>query len=233
MKKILNYKITNRAINKIESLQNKLIDEITKEEIDKILEINCELIELVGYIFIEDDLEPICDHTNLCKLYILEEMDIYISIDPCTGEYISCGYLNGLTDFVDLYLMYLNVENDYDRGIFLTEELEKISWYDTECQLYKEIKEELNKIHEDEGEDEIYLYGNAMSIDIESALINDKEYSDANYKEIGYYCNKFIYEINKKLYYLTEDSYTFNTEYHLYLKEVGASIYKYFGYTYN
>lgn len=236
MKKILGYEITELAVKEIESLQKKSLDEITKEEIQASVEEHTDLICIEdNYIIIEDELDRICTHSEFDTLYLIKELDEYIGIDHSTGDY--CYHpIWGLSDFVDYYLLYMRVEDEYDREEYIAKELDNVGWYDTECKLYKRIQEELRQIdkeNEDEDEDDVIcLYSNELYMDLETALRKDEDYNDAKYEEMGYFCGRFVCKINYKLYYITDCSYTFNTERYWHLKEVGEKAYKHFGYEY-
>lgn len=230
MKIISGFEATEGAISIIKKIVGKEMDLITITEIENVLAENNELVRAEELIFLEEEMEIICtyysDYDNI-DLFFIEELDRYIKED-CNGEYY-WYYMNGLSDFADYFLNFINLDSECNIQEFYEKDLSKICWFDEENELYKKIQDELDIIENEEGES-IIVYGYGSYIGLEESLRNMEEYKDCKYKEVGYFEAKKIYEINGKLYYIGEDSYVYNNTACWFLNEVSEITYKEFGY---
>lgn len=225
MKKILDYEITDGAINKIEEILGLKIYDISNDKLKYAIEKSEELIVCGNniYIFIEEDMNAICKLGELPILYEVKELDRYFT------EYCSDGlyYNEGIIGDDDCFYSYICRDaEDIERAF--AESVDDITWYETDNELYRMIEEKMNQIYEEDKNNSIILAGNGLGIDVERALYLDEDYKDVKFSKMGYYAGKLIYRVNDKLYYLSDISYTFNTEYYFYLVEVGDNVYKYF-----
>lgn len=228
MKKILDYEITDGAINQIEEILGLKIDidDISNDKLKYAIEKSEELIVCGNntYIFIEEDMNAICKLGELPILFEVKELNMYFTEDCSDGLYYNEGMIG---DDYCLYSYICRDADDTERAF--AEAVDDIRWYETDNELYKMIEEKSNEIYEeDNNSDSIILVGNGFGIDVEKALYADEDYENVKYSKMGYYSGKLIHRVNDKLYYLSDSSYTFNTEYHFDLVEVGENVYKYF-----
>ena len=235
MKKIFEVLITNGAMEIIRKAYNGELDNITKGQFEDIVK------ELRGYdikvegndnaIWIEDDIEEICrltdDSYNSKSFYKVEELGIYLSEDDRTGDLFYAGDIGEVDQFMDFFLG----DNEEE----FAENLQDITWYYEDNELYEAVQNKLSTIEDEEIEDddkkEIELYvSNTFYCDVRDAIEESEDYKDVEYEEVGYFAGEKIYRINDKLYYLTDDSYKFNTEHYFKLREVSEKCYLHFDY---
>lgn len=247
MRQLLNYKITDHAVEKIENLlSQKPLNEITKEDFNEIekykdtflFDIQDEYVwayEDINYIF---DLD-VSSMYEICyvKFYEIKELDIYI--------------LNESEEIKRVYpkrIMENFIENCSTNGMeyIMHIILNKIRWKDNN-NIFKNAVDNFIKRYKDEkdGEDSLVFSGEGdafqinLSGEILKFLTKDVEmqknfdyysYFNKNYKEylIGYYLGQPIYKIKDKLYYLADDSDCFGNHFYWHLKEVGPKCYHYF-----
>ena len=235
MKKIFEVLITNGAMEIIRKAYNGELDNITKSEFEDIVkELRGDDIQVEGNdnaIWIEDDIEEICkltdDSYNSKSFYKVEELDIYLSEDDRTGNLFYAGDIGEVDQFMEFFLG--DNEEEFSRN------LQYITWYDEDNELYEALQNKLSTIEDEEIEDddkkEIELYvSNKFYCDVRDAIEESEDYNDVEYEEVGYFAGEKIYRINDKLYYLTDDSYRFNTEHYFKLREVSKKCYLHFDY---
>lgn len=234
MKLLFNYKITDKVACQIESEYKKPLNEITKEEFMGLLEDFLMDTEM-EYVWTDDDIHYICymnfgSEHDTCNnhFYEVRELGIYIAEDNNSNQLYNCGVIGDIDNFLEYYLTFHTGDWDY-----LMKSIYEIEWEDEE-NICKKAVENFIKEHEDEedGEDSIEFHGfNGSNLlwGIEEYL-KEKGYDANGDYTIGYYLSKKIYKINDKLYYLKDDSWTFNNEFHWCLQEVGPKCYEYFGY---
>lgn len=235
MKKIFEVLITNGAMEIIRKSYNGELDNITKSEFEDIVkELRGDDIQVEGNdnaIWIEDDIEEICkltdDSYNSKSFYKVEELDIYLSEDDRTGNLFYAGDIGEVDQFMEFFLG--DNEEEFARS------LQEITWYNEDNELYEALQNKLSTIEDEEIEDddkkEIELYvSNKFYCDVRDAIEESEDYKDVEYEEVGYFAGEKIYRINDKLYYLTDDSYRFNTEHYFKLREVSKKCYLHFDY---
>ena len=234
MKLLFNYKITDRVANQIESEHKKPLNKITEEELKALL--NDFLVDSEKeYVWTEEDIHYICSlefgseydkYDN--AFYEVRELGIYIAEDWSCSQLYNYGEIGDTDNFIEGYLTYYTGNWDY-----LMESIYKIDWADEE-NICKKAVDDLIKKYEDEkdGEDTIEFHGlngGSLESEIDNYLKENGYDADGDYV-IGTYLGKEIFKIKDKLYYLDDDSWTYNNEYHWYLQEVGKKCYEYFGY---
>lgn len=235
MNKIFEVLITNGAMEVIRKAYNGELEKITKGEFEDIIkELRGDDIQVEGNdnaIWIEDDIEEICkltdDSYNSKSFYKVEELDIYLSEDDRTGNLFYAGDIGEVDQFMEFFLG--DNEEEFSRN------LQDITWYDEDNELYEALQNKLSTIEDEEIEDddkkEIELYvSNKFYCDVRDAIEESEDYNDVEYEEVGYFAGEKIYRINDKLYYLTDDSYRFNTEHYFKLREVSKKCYLHFDY---
>lgn len=235
MNKIFEVLITNGAMEVIRKAYNGELEKITKDEFEDIIkELRGDDIQVEGNdnaIWIEDDIEEICkltdDSYNSKSFYKVEELDIYLSEDDRTGNLFYAGDIGEVDQFMEFFLG--DNEEEFSRN------LQDITWYDEDNELYEALQNKLSTIEDEEIEDddkkEIELYvSNKFYCDVRDAIEESEDYNDVEYEEVGYFAGEKIYRINDKLYYLTDDSYRFNTEHYFKLREVSKKCYLHFDY---
>ena len=219
----------------IRKAYNGELDNITKSEFEDIVkELRGDDIQVEGNdnaIWIEDDIEEICkltdDSYNSKSFYKVEELDIYLSEDDRTGNLFYAGDIGEVDQFMEFFLG--DNEEEFARS------LQEITWYNEDNELYEALQNKLSTIEDEEIEDddkkEIELYvSNKFYCDVRDAIEESEDYKDVEYEEVGYFAGEKIYRINDKLYYLTDDSYRFNTEHYFKLREVSKKCYLHFDY---
>ncbi len=235
MKKIFEVLITNGAMEIIRKVYNGELDNITKGEFEDIVrELRGDDVQVEGNdnaIWIEDDIEEICklidDSYNSKSFYKVEELGIYLSEDDRTDDLFYAGHIGEIDQFMEFFLG--GNEEEFSKN------LQDITWYDEENELYEAVQNKLATIEDndeiDDDKEEIELkVSNRFSYDIKEALEDSEEYKDVEYEEVGYFAGEKIYRINDKLYYLTDDSYRVNTEHYFKLREVSEKCYLHFDY---
>lgn len=235
MKKIFEVLITNGAMEIIRKVYNGELDNIIKGEFEDIVrELRGDDVQVEGNdnaIWIEDDIEEICklidDSYNSKSFYKVEELGIYLSEDDRTGDLFYAGHIGEIDQFMEFFLG--DNEEEFSKN------LQDITWYDEENELYEAVQNKLATIEDndeiDDDKEEIELkVSNRFSYDIKEALEDSEEYKDVEYEEVGYFAGEKIYRINDKLYYLTDDSYRVNTEHYFKLREVSEKCYLHFDY---
>ena len=235
MEKIFEVLITNGAMEIIGKVYNGQLDNITKGEFkDIVRELRGDDVQVEGNdnaIWIEDDIEEICklidDSYNSKSFYKVEELGIYLSEDDRTGDLFYAGHIGEVDQFMEFFLG--DNEEEFSKN------LQDITWYDEENELYEALQNKLATIEDndeiDDDKEEIELkVSNRFSCDIKEALEDSEEYKDVEYEEVGYFAGEKIYRINDKLYYLTDDSYRVNTEHYFKLREVSEKFYLHFDY---
>lgn len=253
MKQFLNYKITDKAAEKIEHyLCKKPLNEITKEDFKEMEEYKETFLLYVQneYIWHYDDIHYICDLNitsifKYCEYYIkfyeIKELDIYVIQE---SNEISKVFNKGVVGHIENF-----IENHSTSGIdyIMHIILNRICWEDKN-NIFKKTIDNFTKIYKDEkdGEDSLIFSGEGdsfqinLSGEIHKYLAKDEEgmpkdfdyysYFNKNYKEylIGYYLGQPIYKIKDKLYYLADDSDCFGGQCYWHLQEVGPKCYQYF-----
>lgn len=230
MKQLFNYKITNNVACQIEIEYKKPLNKITEEEL-KVLLKDFLVDNEKEYVWTEEDIHYICslefgsEHNKYDNaFYEVTELGIYIAEDWSCSQLYNYGEIGDTDNFIEYYLTYYTGNSDY-----LMESIYEIDWADEE-NICKKVVDDLIRKYKDEkyGEDTIEFHGlNGGSLESEI-----EEYLKENgYDADGDYLGKKIFKIKEKLYYLDEDSWTFNNEFHWYLQEVGPRCYKYFGYS--
>lgn len=235
MKKIFEVLITNGAKEIIRKAYNGELDNITKGEFEDIVrELRGDDIQVEGNdnaIWIEDDIEEICklidDSYNSKSFYKVEELGIYLSEDDRTGDLFYAGDIGEVNQFVEFFLG--------DNEEQFAKNLQDVTWYDEENEIYEAVQNKLSTIEDneeiDDDKEEIELYvSNKFYCDVKDAIEESEEYKDVEYEEVGYFAGEKIYRINDKLYYLTDDSDGFNTEHYFKLREVSEKCYLHFDY---
>lgn len=235
MKKIFEVLITNGAKEIIRKAYNGELDNITKGEFEDIVrELRGDDIQVEGNdnaIWIEDDIEEICkqidDSYNSKSFYKVEELGIYLSEDDRTGDLFYAGDIGEVNQFVEFFLG--------DNEEQFAKNLQDVTWYDEENEIYEAVQNKLSIIEDneeiDDDKEEIELYvSNKFYCDVKDAIEESEEYKDVEYEEVGYFAGEKIYRINDKLYYLTDDSDGFNTEHYFKLREVSEKCYLHFDY---
>lgn len=235
MKKFFEVLITNGAMEIIRKAYNGELDNITKGEFEDIVrELRGDDVQVEGNdnaIWIEDDIEEICklidDSYNSKSFYKVEELGIYLSEDDRNGDLFYAGHIGEVDQFMEFFLG--DNEEEFARN------LQEITWYDEENELYEAVQNKLSTIEDndeiDDDKEEIELNVlNRVSCDIKEALEDSEEYKDVEYEEVGYFAREKIYRINDKLYYLTDDSYRVNAEHYFKLREVSEKCYLHFDY---
>ena len=235
MKKFFEVLITNGAMEIIRKTYNGELDNITKGEFEDIIrELRGDDIQVEGNdnaIWIADDIEEICklidDSYNSKSFYKVEELGIYLSEDDTVGDLFYAGHIGEVDQFMEFFLG--DNEEEFSKN------LQDITWYDEENELYEAVQNKLATIEDndeiDDDKEEIELkVSNRFSCDIKEALEDSEEYKDVEYEEVGYFAGEKIYRINDKLYYLTDDSYRVNTEHYFKLREVSEKCYLHFNY---
>ncbi|WFD11318.1 hypothetical protein [Tepidibacter hydrothermalis] len=230
MIKLFNYCVTDIVVKNLEEILDKEYTEITKEEFEGLLHEYKHDSEN-EYLWSDEDENVICSldfgnpatsGTTNC-FYKINDLGIYIAEDNNRCEYFYYGDIGDTSQFIDYYLNYCTINNE-----FIIKSIYKLTWYDESDDCYKAVKDFIKEYTDDEdGKDLIEFHGNDLSCLNQKIqeFVNDFETEDF---KIGTYLGNSIYKIKKKLYYLTDDSYVFNTEYHWYLKEVGEKCYEYF-----
>lgn len=235
MNKIFEVLITNGAMEVIRKAYNGELEKITKGEFEDIIkELRGDDIQVEGNdnaIWIEDDIEEICrltdDSYNSKSFYKVEELGIYLSEDDVSGRLFYSGDIGEVDQFMEFFLG--DNEEEFAKN------LQDITWYDEDNELYEALQNKLSTIEDEEIEDddkkEIELYvSNKFYCDVRDAIEVSEDYNDVEYEEVGYFAGEKIYRINDKLYYLTDDSYRFNTEHYFKLREVSKKCYLHFDY---
>ena len=236
MEKNSRVKITEGALKKIKEIINEINDDMEEElkEIDYLIYRDSYYdINIDGdscYIWLDEDMEEICQVDGLDSFSQIKELNIYITRDMQDGEYYYQGDIGDSFQFMEFY-MHDEFADDQQKSF--ADSVNSISWYDEDNVLYKAVEKELKLLTEDEesqGEGFIVLSGNDIwGATVEDAIEKNEEYKDAEFEFEGYYSGKKIYRINNKLYYcIEESSYTMNTEYSFSLQEVGQNCYEYF-----
>lgn len=235
MNKIFEVLITNGAMEAIRKAYNGEVENITKDEFEDIIkELRGDDIQVEGNynaIWIEDDIEEICrltdDKYNSKSFYKVEELDIYLAEDDVSGRLFYSGDIGEVDQFMEFFLG--DNEEEFARN------LQDITWYYEDNELYEALQNKLSTIEDEEIEDddkkEIELYvSNKFYCDVRDAIEESEDYNDVEYEEVGYFAGEKIYRINDKLYYLTDDSDGFNTEHYFKLREVSKKCYLHFNY---
>lgn len=235
MNKIFEVLITNGAMEAIRKAYNGELENITKGEFEKVIkELRGDDIQVEGNdnaIWIEDDIEEICrltdDSYNSKSFYKVEELGIYLAEDDVSGNLFYSGDIGEVDQFMEFFLG--DNEEEFAKN------LQDITWYDEDNELYEALQNKLSTIEDEEIEDEdkkeIELYvSNKFYCDVRDAIEESEDYNDVEYEEVGYFAGEKIYRINDKLYYLTDDSYRFNTEHYFKLREVSKKCYLHFDY---
>lgn len=235
MNKIFEVLITNGAMEAIRKAYNGELENITKGEFEDIIkELRGDDIQVEGNnnaIWIEDDIEEICrltdDKYNSKSFYKVEELDIYLAEDDVSGRLFYSGDIGEVDQFMEFFLG--DNEEEFARN------LQDITWYYEDNELYEALQNKLSTIEDEEIEDddkkEIELYvSNKFYCDVRDAIEESEDYNDVEYEEVGYFAGEKIYRINDKLYYLTDDSDGFNTEHYFKLREVSKKCYLHFNY---
>lgn len=247
MIQIFNFKITDRVKKQIEEGRGKPLGDMTKEQLCNLLG-DFLMDSRNEYIWTEDDIHNICSlefgdgrFNSGCWncFYEVKELGIYIAQDCRCNELHYYGNIGDTSDFVDYYLTYYTGNKQY-----VMKAIKEICWYDEE-NLCKKAVDDLIKEYEDQnGEDKIEFYGDKRTsieqeidrylgkknyyVDIENMTDECISFAEKEDYVIGYYLGEKIYKIRDKLYYLTDDSYSYNTEYCWTLQEVGRKCYDYF-----
>lgn len=227
MRKLFNSVISKAAEEEIKRGYKGNLDTITEEEFKELKrELRDYDVIVDGFeyaIFVEDDLELICkltdNHYNSKYFYKIEELGIYLSESYIEDGIYLAGDIGDSGEFMEFFLG----DNEED---FATN-LEELEWRNEDEVLVKAVEERIRLLKEDEEEkDIIELYVNdVMYCDVEEAIKEDEDYCNAEYEEVGYFSGEKIYRINDKLYYLSDDSYRFNTEHYFKLIEVSEKCY--------
>lgn len=234
MLKIYDCKMTAGAVRKVEEKAGKEVNKLLKDELMKLLSEMKEEEEIeadadLNYIWLDEECKGICSLPDKNFFGQVEELGVYVSIWEQDGEYLT---YNDYSDFRDIYL-----GGDYS---FASEEkmevfaerfqnnLKDIIWDDEDNELKRAVDEELNQIaNDEEGEDTIEFIGNKFTT-VMDEIAEYVEFKNDEYEVKGYYSGEKIYRIKNKLYYLTDDSWNCNTEYHWYLQELGPRGYEHF-----
>lgn len=232
MKEIYGLKISDKAVAKIETTFKRDINEIQEDEVIKYLHSKTSRYDGIEcdteyeYYWLEEEEEPILCTSNKGHLCWIEDLGFYTSFNEAEGN-----QLDTAGTVIDYYFgrEYINMEEDTE-GKFLQEykeALKNIEWCKEDLGLKKEIDEALKEFEIEEGSDLIELCSKNVCSDVIKAL--EDEYSNNEYEvmEEMYHYEK-IYRIKNKLYYVTDDSWSNNWEYHWYFQEVGKSVYEYF-----
>lgn len=233
------YKITKRALEiieyfyevEIEELSEKRFDEIIKEMeygvIDGYKTLKLKVDGYDEFVWTEEDIESICyvwDSTgfigdrDFCKI---SELNIYIAEDKSDGKYYQEGSIGDTSGFIE----FLGEDEIFNKNV------RNLVWIDDENVLYEALEEILNEL-DDNNDDDDYIslqVLNKWSCTLEEALSFDEYYKELKFEKIGYFAGETIYKIGEILYYLTDDSYRFNTEHYYCLKEVSNKCYEMFG----
>lgn len=235
MKKVNDILITDRAVKVIEQEIKTDIENMSKQElIDKIKEMknnyydeddDVSMIKVEGNyycVWVEGELREVCYIDDPKKLggeeyfYSTEELGIYIISDSYAGEYYCQGDIDDGYCFID----FLGEGEDFRDNV------RELVWLDDENAIYKKLEEILSEI-DDESEENDFIELCSRGT-LESALKEDEYFENAEFEEMGIFAARDIYRIDNRLYYLTDDSWSFNFEEHYYLKEVSSRCYENF-----
>lgn len=177
------------------------------------------------------------DETNICYLDFgdpttvmgtrnyfmkIEELGIYIAEEDST--YYNYGNIGDTEQFMEYFLNYYT-----DDQTLIMKSIGKISLLkESDVYCYEAVEDFIRKYKDNSaGEDLIKFYGNEIT-SLHDEIANLTNEWDREGFVIGYYLGEEIFQVNNKLYYLTEKSYTYNTQYCWELQEVGDKCYKYF-----
>lgn len=235
MIKMYDCEMTAGAVRKVEEKAGKKINKLLKDELKQLM---CEMKEDeeiqadadLNYIWLDEECKGICSLPDKNFFGQVEELGVYVSIWEQDGEYLT---YNDYSDFRDIYLGgdYSFASED-EMEVFserFQNNLKDIIWDDEDNELKRAVDEELNQIaNDEEGEDTIEFIGNKFT-KVMDEIAEYVEFKDDENEVKGFYSGEKIYRIKNKLYYLTDDSWSCNTEYHWYLQELGPRGYEYFG----
>lgn len=223
MKNIFNYSITDAVYNDIKEKFGNKLNELSKEKFIQIISEYKRDYERM-HVWTDEDEQLICTLIENDFLKI-SELGVYMAEDSYGNTYYYYEEIGNTSIFFDSYLTYYTGKSE-----LIMEAIDELYWHEEDNECYKEVQLFI-EYHKDQkdGEDLIEFHGNEIT-DINREIAEfEGDNEDENYK-IGTYLGRSIFEVNDKLYYLTDDSYSFNTEYNWYLQEVGEKCYEYFGY---
>lgn len=228
--------VTNRAVRILTTEYKVNLEDLTKEELKKLLIKAKEDENIIvdgNYeyaVWCEDDMQAICCIDGMYDFCKIEELKIYVTIDLHNGEYYPYGKFGDASVFLDCYVGLCECDDAELAVKTFNENLSNIYWYDEENELKQAVDNELNQIKDDiEGEDVILFRGRDWSASLEKQIEELVDYKKEDYEIMGYYSGEEIYRIKNKLYYLTDGSGTCNDEYYWQLQELGLKGYEYFG----
>lgn len=236
---IFKYKITEKTSEVIEYYYEVDIETLSEDKFNEIIQemkygvidgyktLKLEVDVTNKFVWTEGDITVICyvwDGTGLIgdrSFYEVKELNTYIIEDKKDGEYYPVGRIGDASGFID----FLGEDEVFNKNV------RNLVWVDDENVLYEALEELLNELDDNNDEDDYISLQvlNKLSCTLEEALRADEYYKDLEFEKVGYFAGETIYKVGKRLYYLTDDSYRFNTEHYYYLKEVSNKCYKEFG----
>lgn len=239
MKEVYKLKISDNTISKIQNKFKKDISEIEENELIKYLYEDGKYDGIERdtegeYFWCEEEKEAILCTSNRGDLCWIEDLGFYTSFNEVEGN-----QLDTVGTVVDFYFGRDFADCDYgdteedertkEKSIQQYKEaINSIEWCKEDLKLENEIEKALKDLKIEEGEDFIQICIRHM-LDSDAITALESEYSEDEYevmKEMYHY--EKIYRIKNKLYYVRDDSWNFNFEYHWYFQEVGESVYEYF-----
>ncbi|MCE5221797.1 MAG: hypothetical protein LLF98_11205 [Clostridium sp.] len=227
-------KVTNRAVSILTTEYKVNLENLTAEELKKLLIEAKEDKNIMvdgnyeDAVWTEYDIQPICCIDGMDDFCKIEELKIYVTSDLHDGEYYLYGEFGDASVFLDCYVGLCECDDAELANKTFNENLNDIYWYDEENELKQAVDNILNQIKDEiEGEDVILLSGSGRT-SLENEIKKLVDYNEADYEVMGYYSGEEIYRIKNKLYYLTDDSYTCNYDYYWKLQELGPKGYEHF-----
>lgn len=241
MKKIHGVSITDKAVKDIERCFECQIEDMSHEELHELIKeikggiyddnngiITFNVDGNKEFVWTDDDIELVCYVEDIRgfegdrNFYEVKNLGVYMSEDKYDGEYYPQGDIGDSDCFIDFFL---------GEGEKFNKNVRNLVWIDDENILYKSLKDILAEI-DDNDEDNNYIelfVTNKLDCDLEGALRSDDDYKDIEFEEMGCFAGKKAYKIGERLYFISDDSYSFNTEHHYYLQEVSHRCYEEFG----
>lgn len=239
MIKLFKYEITEKAIEEIEYYYEIDRSTLTPDRVDEIIEEmkygvldGYKTIKLIvdgnnEFVWTEEDIERICYVCDMSGVigdrgfYEVKELNIYVSENMNDGEYYYEGNIGDASYFID----FLGEGKEFVKNV------RNLVWGNDDDILFEALEEILNEL-DDDNEDDDYIelqVWNKWSCTLEEALRSNQCYKDSEFEEMGCFAGEIIYRIDKRLYYIGDNSYHFNTEHQYCLYEVSKKCYEEFG----
>lgn len=234
MREIGKYKITKNAMELIECDCEVDITTLSLEKIYEIVQgmYGYDKLKLIvdgndEFVWIEDDVSLICyisDSTGFIgdrDFFEIKEFNIYFAENKYDGKYYVMGDVGDASSIFD----FLEEDEKFNRNV------NNLHWVKDDNILHQALYEYLEEV-ENEDEENDYIEPqvfNQWGCTLEDALRKYEEYDDLEFEKMGCFAGEIIYRIGERLYYISDDSYSFNTEHYYYMREVSGKCYSEFG----